>query len=220
MKVVLIDYEAGNIASVFNAVSAVKKSNHEIIISKNKADLKTADSIILPGVGSFGTCINNLKESGIFAELEEQVINQKKPFFGICVGMQILASIGYEDGINQGFNWLNGEIRKINDTNLKIKTPQMGWNNVCIKENKHPLLANINNEEHFYFANSYHFIGEENAVLGYCEYGVKIASIIAKNNIFATQFHPEKSGIAGLKIIENFLNWDFSQNKLTHSYLK
>ena len=201
----IINYGSGNVQAIANIYN---RTNFQYKIIQDPEQLKNVDKLILPGVGDFDETIKVLDSSGLRNALNEEVLVKKKPVLGICVGMQILASIGYEDGINQGLNWFNGEIRKINDTNLKIKTPQMGWNNVCIKENKHPLLENINNEEHFYFANSYHFIGEENAVLGYCEYGVKIASIIAKNNIFATQFHPEKSQENGIKLLSNFLNWN------------
>jgi glutamine amidotransferase len=220
MKTVIIDYGSGNIESVFNALISVKTPNQEIVISSDPIELKSATSLILPGVGAFADCINGLKAvTGLSEELRKQVITEKKPFLGVCVGMQVLASIGYEDGEHAGLSFVSGKVEKIIASET-LKVPHMGWNEIVVKPNKHPVLNDIKTGDHFYFANSYHFIGEENAVLGYCEYGVKIASIIAKNNIFATQFHPEKSGIAGLKIIENFLNWDFSQNKLTHNYLK
>lgn len=205
MKTVIIDYGSGNIESVFNALSLVKSSDHEIVISKNPLDLKSATSLILPGVGAFADCIAGLKSvTGLAEELRKQVITEKKPFLGICVGMQVLASKGFENGEHQGLSFINGRVEKI-ETGLRI--PHMGWNEVTIK-NEHPALNGIKSGEHFYFANSYHFSCQnEHNELAHVEYGVKLCAAIAKDNIFGVQFHPEKSGEAGLKLLKNFLNW-------------
>ncbi|MDX2082644.1 MAG: imidazole glycerol phosphate synthase subunit HisH [Rickettsiales bacterium] len=208
MKTVIINYGSGNIESVFNAANSVKNPNHEIIISNDCSIIKSATSLILPGVGSFADCMSGLKSiSGLVEELRKQVIVEKKPFLGICVGMQVLASIGFEDGEHQGLNFISGKVEKI-ITAENLKVPHMGWNEIIIKPNKHQVLQQIKNGEHFYFANSYHFKSQnENNELAHFEYGAKFCAIIAKENIFAVQFHPEKSGEAGLKLLKNFLDW-------------
>jgi glutamine amidotransferase len=209
MKVVIVDYNAGNVESVFNALS-LAGAGVEVKISNKISDLKSATHIILPGVGAFGDCMNNLKAvEGLIAELRRQILSEKKPFLGICVGMQVLASIGFEDGEHSGLGFVNGHVEKISiPQNSDLKIPHMGWNNVILKAFKHAVLKDIKNEEHFYFANSYHFVCQnENNVLANFEYGAKYTAIVAKDNIIAVQFHPEKSGEAGLKLLKNFLNW-------------
>ncbi len=204
MKVVIIDYGAGNVESVANALAAV--AENEIIISNKISDLKSANYLILPGVGAFGDCMNGLKAAeGLLPELRKQVLIEKKPFLGICVGMQVLASVGYENGEHAGLGFINGRVEKIAS---ELKLPQMGWNELAIKPNKHAVLDGINSGEHFYFANSYHFVCQnENNVLAQEEYGAKLTAIVAKDNVFGVQFHPEKSGEAGLKLLYNFLKW-------------
>ena len=207
MKTVIVDYGSGNIESVFNALLSVKNADQEIVISNNPAELKSATSLILPGVGAFADCIAGLRAvSGLAEELRKQVLTEKKPFLGICVGMQVLASIGYENGEHQGLSFINGKVEQI-PTLEGIKIPHMGWNEIVIK-NDHEVLAGIKTGDHFYFANSYHFrCQNEHNELAHVEYGVKIAAAIAKDNIFGAQFHPEKSGEAGMKLLKNFLNW-------------
>ena len=206
MKTVIIDYGSGNIESVLNALQVVKGENN-IVVSKNPADIRSANLLILPGVSAFEDCMNGVRSvTGLGEEIRKQVMVEKKPFLGICVGMQVLASVGHENGEHQGLSFINGRVEKIAAENLKV--PHMGWNEIIIKPNKHPLLKGINSGEHFYFANSYHFICQnENNVLAQVEYGSKITAIIAKENICAVQFHPEKSGEAGLRLLKNFLNW-------------
>jgi len=210
MKIVVVNYGAGNVESMRNAVEkAIANLNKEfeILISSNKSDVKSADLLILPGVATFGDCMLGLKEKDLILEIKNQVINNKKPFLGICVGMQILADIGYEDEINEGLGLIAGEVKKIDDSS-GLKIPHMGWNNVEIKSS-HPILKNIKSGEHFYFANSYCFdASDESSVVAVANYGQKITSIVAKNNIVGIQFHPEKSGEAGLKVLENFINYN------------
>ncbi len=205
MKTVIIDYGSGNIESVFNALSLVKNNDQEIVISKNPADLRSATSLILPGVGAFADCIAGLKSiTGLAEELRKQVITEKKPFLGVCVGMQVLASVGFENGEHAGLAFINGKVEKI-ETGLRV--PHMGWNEVTIK-NEHPVLSGIKSGEHFYFANSYYFSCQnEHNEIAHFDYGSKLCAIVAKDNIFGVQFHPEKSGEAGLKLLKNFLNW-------------
>lgn len=207
MKITVIDYGAGNIASVLNALQQVA-GIFEIRLSSQISDLKSSTHLILPGVSAFGETMNGLKAiEGLLPELRRQVLKEKKPFFGICAGMQVMASLGFEDGQNQGLGFIDGRVEKISAPNLKV--PHMGWNEVCLRaEVNHPLLNQIKDGEHFYFANSYRFICQNtNNVLGKAIYGEEISAIIAKENIFGVQFHPEKSAAAGLKLLENFTKW-------------
>lgn len=206
MKIVVIDYGAGNVESVVNALSQICGTS-EILISNKISDLKSANQLILPGVGAFGDCMNGLKSiEGFLPELRKQVLVEKKPFLGVCVGMQVLASVGHENGEHIGLGFINGKVEKISSENLKI--PHMGWNDIIVKPTKHAVLKGIESGEHFYFANSFHFICQnENNVLAQVEYGEKLTAIVAKENIFGVQFHPEKSGEAGLRLLKNFLDW-------------
>ncbi|OFW80989.1 MAG: imidazole glycerol phosphate synthase, glutamine amidotransferase subunit [Alphaproteobacteria bacterium RIFCSPLOWO2_01_FULL_40_26] len=253
MKILIIDYGAGNVCSVANALSHIANPQ-EITVSNKISDLKSANYLILPGVGAFGDCMDSLKNmEGFLPEMRNQVLKEKKPFLGICVGMQVLANIGYENGEHQGLGFINGHVEKIpqildansakkstrmrdlpqtqslfsqtqslltkkstrmrdlpleGDGGSILKIPHMGWNDIIIKPNKHAVLQGIENGEHFYFANSYHFVCQnENNVLAQVEYGDKLTAIVAKENIFGVQFHPEKSGETGLKLLKNFLNW-------------
>lgn len=206
MKAVIIDYDSGNVESVANALRSLDVC--EVIISDKISDIKSATHLILPGVGSFADCMAGLKKNhDLLAEIRKQVLVEKKPFFGICVGMQVLATIGNEHGEYNGLGFIDGRVEKI--TAIEgLKIPNMGWNDLLIKPNNHPVLKDIKSGDHFYFANSYHFVcRNDNALLAYIEYGQKISAIIAKNNIFAVQFHPEKSGEIGLKLLKNFLDW-------------
>jgi len=207
MKTVIIDYGAGNVESVLNALSFVK-NNENFLVSNKPSDIRAANHLILPGVGAFGDCMDGLKSvEGLLPEIRKQVLVEKKPFLGICVGMQVLSSIGYENGEHQGLGFINGKVEKIT-AQEGLKIPHMGWNEIMLKPTKHPALKDVKNGEHFYFANSYHFICQnENNVLAQLEYGSKLNAIVAKENILGIQFHPEKSGEAGLLILKNFLNW-------------
>lgn len=206
MKLVVIDYGAGNVASVVNALNQVK-DQAEVLISNKISDIKSATHLLLPGVSSFGESMSGLGAiEGLLSEIRNQVLKEKKPFLGICAGMQILANFGHEDGEHSGLGFIDGRVEKINTANLKV--PHMGWNNIIVKAGGHAVLKGIESGEHFYFANSYHFICQnENNVLAHAEYGQKISAIVAKENIVGAQFHPEKSGEAGLKLLKNFLNW-------------
>lgn len=207
MRIAVIDYGGGNVESVVNALSLIKDKEDEIFISNNPAEIKSANHLILPGVGAFADCMAGLKSvENLLPELRKQVLIEKKPFLGICVGMQVLAAVGHENGEHQGLAFINGQVEKIEAQNLKI--PHMGWNEIIIKTNKHAVLKDIKDGEHFYFANSFHFVcRNENNVLAQVEYGSKLNAIIAKENIFGVQFHPEKSGESGLKLLKNFLDW-------------
>lgn len=211
MNITIIDYGAGNIESVHNAVKEVASSDLQIKISNKVADLKSANYFILPGVGTFADCMAGLKSvDGLLTELRNQLLNLKKPFLGICVGMQVLASIGYENGEHQGLGLINGKVEKITvpEKMSELKIPHIGWNEIIIENNKHPLLKNINNGDHFYFANSFYFnCQNKNNILASFNYGANYSAVIAKENIAGAQFHPEKSGKSGLEFLKNFFNW-------------
>jgi len=206
-KIVIIDYKSGNLQSVFNAIDSIKNPSDIIQISNNPSDLKFATHIILPGVGAFGDCISSLKTiKGMVEELQLQVIKNKKPFLGICVGMQLLADFGFEYGQHSGLGFISGNVVEIDNHNNSLKVPHIGWNDISITKS-HPILKGIKNGEHFYFVHSFHFVPKnQNDVLAIVNYGDKINAIVSQNNIIATQFHPEKSSDAGLLLLKNFIN--------------
>lgn len=206
-NIIIIDYGSGNLQSVFNALQLVKKPSDLVSISNNPEDLKSATHIILPGVGAFGDCISSLKAiDGMVGELQIQVLKNKKPFLGICVGMQLLADFGFEYGKHAGLGFVAGDVVEIDNQNNTLKVPHIGWNNVSIKKS-HPILEGIKDGEHFYFVHSFYFVAkDQNDVLATVDYGSPLTAIIAKENIIATQFHPEKSSDAGLKVLKNFIS--------------
>ena len=209
MNIAIIDYESGNISSVINSFKSVSKKTNSDIKIEVTSDLKkisNSDKVILPGQGSFKECmtsllkINNLRET-----LEDFAIIKKKPLFGICVGMQMFADVGLEEEETKGFGWIGGKVSKIDNKNNKFKLPHMGWNEISIKK-KSNLFKNINDKSHMYFVHSFEFVpNEEQYVTSTINYSKEIVSSLEKNNIFGTQFHPEKSDKDGLKIIENFI---------------
>jgi len=201
MKVVIIDYQMGNVRSVLRSF---EKFTSNVIVSNNPEDLKTATHIVLPGVGSFTDGMNNLEKSGLITTLKEEVLQNKIPFLGICLGMQLLASIGYEGGEKEGLNLISGKIEKMIPT-ANEPVPHVGWNEIH-KKLDHPILKEISDGADFYFVHSYHFIPDnQKNIVTTTPYLGEFVSIIAENNIIGVQFHPEKSQISGFKIIENFL---------------
>jgi glutamine amidotransferase len=210
MNIAIIDYESGNISSVINSFKKASTNQNIAIKIEVTSDLKTilsSDKIILPGQGSFKNCTESLEKiKGLKETLNEFVIIKKKPLFGICVGMQMFADVGYEETETKGLGWIAGKVSKIDNKEGKYKLPHIGWNQInIIKKNK--ILNKIKNNSHFYFVHSYQFIPvDKNVVSATTEYSSNIVCAVEKENIFGTQFHPEKSDQAGLKIIENFIN--------------
>lgn len=204
-KITIIDYGSGNLRSVFNALNLIDGQNFDLQISSNPQDIKSSDKIILPGVGAFADCINSLSNITKMRDiLQEEILHKKKNFLGICVGMQLLADFGHEYETVKGLGFISGEIIKINDRDQTLKIPHIGWNEIQIQKN-HDILQNIENNEHFYFVHSYHFLVKDSEnIIANVNYGQNLAAIIAKNNIIATQFHPEKSGASGIKLLKNF----------------
>jgi len=209
MKIAIIDYESGNLKSVSKAVELASnnifnKSDVKIINSAN--ELKNFDKIVLPGQGSSKQCYQSLLSiDGIVDELNSAVLEKQKPILGICVGMQLFSSFGEEDGGSKGFDWIKGKVNKINLTDKNLKLPHMGWNNISINQ-KSKLFSGIENESHFYFVHSFAFdVENDQFISAKTNYSTEIISAVEKDNIFGTQFHPEKSQANGIKILENFV---------------
>ncbi len=207
MKVTIVDYNSGNISSVINSFKEVAKDKVKIEVTADLNKIKSSDKLVLPGQGSFKSCVdalNNIK--GLVDVLDDFATNDKKPLLGICVGLQMFADIGYEESETKGLSWIPGKVSKIDNQNGKYKLPHIGWNQLNIlKESK--IFKNIENNSHMYFVHSYEFIPEEKSVIiATIDYSSKVVCAVEKDNIFGTQFHPEKSDRLGLKIIENFIN--------------
>ena len=208
MKIAIINYGYGNLHSVNQAFKKANNDfdfNAEIEVTNNPNEINKADKIVLPGVGSFTDCLNAIRSiDGIYESLQEQVINKKKYFMGICVGMQLLADIGYENEKNDGFGWVSGTVEKMK-VPLDFKIPHMGWNTIQFKNND--LFKDIDENSDFYFVHSYEFKTVDENILATTNYASKVTAAIKKDNIFGTQFHPEKSHKNGQKLIKNFINW-------------
>jgi len=216
MTIAVIDYGSGNLRSAAKALERVAPGGVNIHITADPEDLKRASHIVLPGVGAYGDCMRGLASiAGMLEALGEEVQVKKKPFLGICVGMQLLFERGHEHGVNNGLGWLKGEVKGLgmrheglenqslvpNAQSLKI--PHMGWNELHI-EKPHPLLAGLDTGAHAYFVHSYHAAGSPD-VIATTHYGQTIAAVVAKGNIMGTQFHPEKSQETGLRLLSNFV---------------
>jgi len=207
MNVIIVDYNSGNISSVINSFKEVAKDKVNIEVTSDLNKIKSSDKVVLPGQGSFKSCVNALnKIDGLSNTLNEFAISLKKPLLGICVGLQMFADIGYEETETKGLGWISGKVSKINNQNGKYKLPHIGWNQIkIIKDSK--IFKDIENNSHMYFVHSYEFIPDDKDVISATtEYSSNIVCSIEKENIFGTQFHPEKSDKIGLKIIKNFLN--------------
>ena len=211
MPITVIDYGSGNLKSAAKALETAASNiniNSKIVVSSDPKEIKESDKIVLPGQGSFRDCYLGIKKiPGLNEVLNEFVLVKKKPIFGICVGMQLFAKIGYESEETKGFGWIDAEVRKINNMNKKLKLPHMGWNQIELKKDCF-LFSNIKNKSHMYFIHSYEFMTKQkDCVVATTSYGNSLTASVVKENIVGTQFHPEKSQRNGLKILENFLKW-------------
>ena len=207
MKITIVDYKSGNISSVINSFKEVAKDKVHIEVTSDLNKIKSSDKVVLPGQGSFKSCVDALnKINGLTESLNEFAINNKKPLLGICVGLQMFADIGYEETETKGLGWISGKVSKIDNQNGKYKLPHIGWNQIkIIKESK--IFNNIENNSHMYFVHSYEFIpNDKDVISATTDYSSNIVCSVEKENIFGTQFHPEKSDKIGLKIIDNFIN--------------
>ena len=207
MNVTIVDYKSGNISSVINSFKEVAKDKVTIEVTSDLNKIKSSDKVVLPGQGSFKSCVDALnKIKGLTEALNEFAINDKKPLLGICVGLQMFADIGYEETETKGLGWISGKVSKIDNQNGKFKLPHIGWNQInIIKQSK--IFKNVENDTHMYFVHSYEFIpNDKNTISATTDYSSNIVCAVEKENIFGTQFHPEKSDKLGLKIIDNFMN--------------
>ena len=207
MNVTIVDYNSGNISSVINSFTEVAKGTVNLEVTSDLNKIKSSDKVVLPGQGSFKSCIDALNSiNGLIDTLDEFVINKKKPLFGICVGLQMFADVGYEETETKGLGWLPGKVSKIDNKNGKYKLPHIGWNQInIVKDSK--IFKDVENNSHMYFVHSYEFIPEDkNVISATTDYSSNIVCSVEKENIFGTQFHPEKSDKVGLKIINNFIN--------------
>jgi len=207
MNVTIVDYNSGNISSVINSFKEVAKENIQIEVTSNLDKIKSSDKIVLPGQGSFKSCVDSLNGiDGLVDTLNEITMINKKPLLGICVGFQMFADIGFEEIETQGLGWISGKVSKIDNQNGKFKLPHIGWNELNIVKDS-TIFKDIKNKSHMYFVHSYEFIPKDkNVISATTDYSSSIVCSVEKENIFGTQFHPEKSDREGLKIIDNFLN--------------
>jgi glutamine amidotransferase len=202
-NIVIIDYGMGNIRSVMNKIH---RSGHEAIVSFEHDIIKNADKIILPGVGHFSNGMKRLQERNIIDILNEKGLNDKVPVLGICLGMQLLTGFS-EEGNTTGIGWLDAETVKFDLNDIKHKVPHMGWNSI-VQKKESPLLKDIPDNRYYYFVHSYHVkCNNSDDVLTTSFYGYEFVSSVQKDNIFGTQFHPEKSHEWGEKLLNNFLNY-------------
>jgi glutamine amidotransferase len=199
-KVCILNYGSGNVKSVYNLFSSIIDN---VKISNDIKEIKNASHLILPGVGAFGAAMHNIKKYIPLEALENEVLQKKKPFLGVCVGMQVMASNSLEFGDNLGLNWIPGTVCKLSTASLPL--PHIGWNNLSFLK-KSEILDGVNEELDFYFVHSFKYeLDNKNFLLATTEYGENFPSIINKENLYGVQFHPEKSQIAGKKIAINFL---------------
>ena len=210
MLTALIDYDSGNLHSAQKAFERMAREiGHGTIVVTSEPDVVArADRIVLPGDGAFPACRDALfAYEGLGEAIIEAVEEKGRPFLGICVGMQMLATVGHEYRKTPGFGWIGGEICRIEPTDPSMKVPHMGWNDLVI-DHPHPVLDGLKTGDHAYFVHSYHMVVRDPAErLAHVDYGGDITAIVGRDNIVGTQFHPEKSQATGLRLIANFLNW-------------
>ena len=213
-RVAIIDYGSGNLhsaAKAFERAARECEADAEILVTAKPSEIANADRVVLPGVGAFADCKRGLEAvPGLLPALKDAVLTKRRPFLGICVGMQLMATRGLEFAVTDGLNWIEGEVRQIEPSDPSLKIPHMGWNTLKII-NRHPLLEGIAtgpNGLHAYFVHSFQLVPAHRAALiAETDYGGPITAFVAKDNMAGTQFHPEKSQTLGLKLIANFLHW-------------
>jgi imidazole glycerol-phosphate synthase subunit HisH len=211
MLTALVDYDSGNLHSAEKAFQrmASEVGAGEVIVTSRPEDVRRADRIVLPGDGAFPACRSALGDvGGLFEAIEEAVTQQAKPFLGICVGMQMMASWGREYQDTAGFDWIKGEVVRITPRDSALKVPHMGWNDLVI-DHPHPVLQGLKTGDHAYFVHSYHFqVSNPAERLAHVDYAGDITAIIGRDTMVGMQFHPEKSQATGLRLIANFLQWN------------
>jgi len=212
MTVAIIDYGSGNLRSAAKAFERmVRETGREdqILVTSDADAVRAASHVVLPGVGAFADCRRGLYAvDGMVEALGDVVIRDRRPFLGICVGMQLMATVGREHGDHAGLDWVKGEIVPLTPNDPTLKVPHMGWNDLQLKAGSHPVLTGIAEGDHAYFVHSYHLQAENpSEVLATVDYGGPVTAIVGRDNLIGTQFHPEKSQQVGLRLIANFLNW-------------
>ena len=213
-KIIIIDYGSGNLRSAEKALerAALDASiDANIKVSNDPADIASADRIVLPGVGAFGDCGRGLRAiDGMIDALEEAVLVKARPFLGICVGMQLMATTGIEHGRHQGLGWIDAEVIALKPDDKSLKIPHMGWNEVELTQSgkSHAVTRDMQAADHAYFVHSYHMVVANPAhVLATTSYGAPLTAIVGRDNMIGFQFHPEKSQAVGLKVLEKFIRW-------------
>ena len=212
IKAIIIDYGSGNLRSAAKAFETAARTQgldaSAIAVTADPKAVAGATHIVLPGQGAFADCMKGLSSlSGMVDALTRAVIEEQKPFLGICVGLQLLATRGYEHGTYDGLGWIEGEVRRIEPGSAALKVPHMGWNELTVRR-PHPVFEGIATGAHAYFVHSYHFVpADPAAIIATADYGTPLVAAAGRGNIAGTQFHPEKSQATGLRIIANFLRW-------------
>ncbi len=214
MKTAIIDYGSGNLHSAAKAFERALRDSDikgRIIVTDKAKIVSECDYVVLPGVGAFADCRAGLENvDGMIETLHDVVINKARPFLGICVGTQLMATRGLEKSITPGFDWISGDVTEIKPDDSSLKVPQIGWNTISVI-NDHQLLNGIKtgpDGQHAYFVHSYHLVANDRSnVIAECDYGGAVTAIVGRDNMIGTQFHPEKSQKLGLALIANFLNW-------------
>ncbi|ARE82336.1 imidazole glycerol phosphate synthase subunit HisH [Roseovarius mucosus] len=210
MTTVIVDYESGNLHSAQKAFERMAQETGAgaVIVTSDPDVIRAATRIVLPGDGAFPACRRALYDHrGVFEAIEEAVITHARPFMGICIGMQMLATRGLEYEETAGFDWIRGTVEAIAPSDPALKVPHMGWNDLVI-DNPHPIFDGISTGDHAYFVHSYQFRVEDAAhLLAHVDYAGAITAVVGRDTIVGTQFHPEKSQQTGLRMIANFLRW-------------
>ncbi|MEL7205374.1 MAG: imidazole glycerol phosphate synthase subunit HisH [Pseudomonadota bacterium] len=210
MTTVIVDYESGNLHSAEKAFQrmAEEADAGDVVVTSDPDTIRKADRIVLPGDGAFPSCRAALFDHrGVFEAMDEAVKTGGRPFLGICIGMQMLASRGLEYEETPGFDWISGEVRALEPSDPSLKVPHMGWNDLVI-DAAHPVLDGVSTGDHAYFVHSYQFhVADPAQRLAHCDYAETVTAVVGDGTVVGTQFHPEKSQATGLRIIANFLRW-------------
>ncbi|MGV6848000.1 MAG: imidazole glycerol phosphate synthase subunit HisH [Marinibacterium sp.] len=210
MPTVIVDYESGNLHSALKAFQRMARETGagEVIVSDRAEDIARADRIVVPGDGAFPACMAALAaQDGVIEALKDAVLTRGRPFLGICVGMQLMASRGHEFTLTDGLGWIPGDVERIVPEDPALKVPHMGWNDLVL-HGTHPVLDGLSTGDHAYFVHSYQVHATDPAhVLAHVDYAGPVTAIIGRDTMVGTQFHPEKSHATGLRLIANFLSW-------------
>lgn len=210
MLTAIIDYESGNLHSAEKAFQRMAREMNagEVVVTSDADVVSRADRLVLPGDGAFPACVTELRgHKGIYDAMVEAVEQKGRPFLGICVGMQLMASKGHEYTETDGLDWVAGDVVRIEPSDQSLKVPHMGWNDLVL-ESEHPVFDGVNSGDHTYFVHSYHFqVSDPAQRLAYVDYGQEVTAVIGRDTMVGMQFHPEKSQDVGLRMIGNFLTW-------------